>query len=361
MFEIKAQKTVCEIPPQKGNGRNSEGDFITLKDGTIMFAYSRYNSDGGEDDDSCDIAALYSYDNGESFTDMRILVKAEDLGVKNLMCVSLMRMQNGDIGLFFLKKLENGFSEYYLLRSDDEGKSFYSQKKCFPDTYKSYYVVNNARVLRTSDSRLFVPAASHRTGFDEKNELQFDYYAFSLLFCSEDDGNTWKEINVKFANPNPNSETGLQEPGITELKNGSLYTYFRTDCLCQYESISVDGGKTWTTPSPSIFTSPESPMLIRKNPYSGKYYSIYNPVPFYNTRNEDEDFFQAGRTPIILRESNDGINFSNEIILENDENKGYCYPAVHFIDEKTLLISFCAGGKEDGSCLNKTVIKKILL
>lgn len=361
MFKIKEQKIVCEIPPQKGNGRNSEGDFLKLKDGTIMFAYSRYNSDGMEDDDSCDIAALFSYDNGETFTDRKILVTAEEMGTKNLMCVSLMRMENGDIGLFFLKKLANGFSEYYLLRSDDEGKTFCHHTKCFPHTFSSYYVVNNCRVLKTSDGRLFVPAASHRKGVDKNGESEFDYYAYSLLFVSEDDGFTWKELNVKFTNPNPDSETGLQEPGITELANGSLYTYFRTDCLCQYESFSPDSGKKWTPPAPSRFTSPESPMLIKKNPYSGKYYSVYNPVPFYNTRIENEEFFHAGRTPIIIKESNDGINFSNEVILEGDENRGYCYPALFFIDEKTILTSFCAGGKEDGSCLNKTIIKKILL
>lgn len=361
MFEIEEQKTVCEIPPQEGNGRNSEGDFITLKDGTIMFAYSRYNSDGGEDDDSCDVAALFSYDNGETFTERRILVTAEELGTKNLMCISLMRMANGDVGLFFLKKLSNGFSEYHLMRSSDEAKTFYHKTKCFPHVFGSYYVVNNCRVLRTSDGRLFVPAASHRRGIDKNGELHFDYYAYSLLFVSEDDGFTWRELNIKFTNPNPNSETGLQEPGITELSDGSLYTYFRTDCLCQYESISVDGGSKWTSPVPSRFTSPESPMLIKKNPYSGKYYCVYNPVPFYNTRVENEDFFQAGRTPIILRESDDGINFSNEIVLEDDENKGYCYPAVFFTNENTMLISFCAGGKEDGSCLNKTIIKKIIL
>lgn len=361
MFEIKEQKIVCEIPPVKGNGRNSEGDFITLKDGTIMFAYSRYNSDGMEDDDSCDIAALFSYDNGETFTDRRILVTAESLDTRNLMCVSLMRMGNGDIGLFFLKKLANGNSEYHLFRSNDEAKTFYHQTKCLPNTFSSYYVVNNCRVLKTKDGKLFIPAASHRRGVNADGELDFDYYAFSLLYVSEDDGFTWEEKNIKFAISDPNSETGLQEPGITELPDGSLYAYFRTDRQYQYESFSADGGNKWTPPAPSRFSSPESPMLIKKNPYSGKYYCAYNPVPLYNTWKEIEEFFHAGRTPIILRESLDGINFSNEIILEGEEERGYCYPAMYFLDEKTILVSFCAGGLEDGSCLNKTIIKKISL
>ncbi len=359
MFTIKEQKIVCEILPTENNGRNSEGDFITLKDGTIMFAYSRYNSADGEDDDACDIAALFSYDNGESFTDGRILIKATDFGVKNLMSVTLRRMCNGDLGVFFLKKEPNGNSEVILCCSDDEGKSFYKKTRCVPCTFPSYHVMNNCRVLKTTDNKWFIPVALHRKGVDSDGELDFDYYAFCLLFMSEDDGETWRELPHKFTNPAPYTETGLQEPGITEFKNGTLYTYFRTDCMCQYESFSCDGGKTWTTASPSKFTSPESPMLIIKNPYSGKFYAIYNPTPNYNGREITEEFFHAGRTPIVLRESEDGIHFSDLAIIEDDEDRGYCYPSLYFLDEKTILTSFCSGGKEDGSCLNKTTIKKI--
>ncbi len=360
-FEIKNQKTVCEICPSETNGRNSEGDFITLSDGTIMFAYSRYNSKGSEDDDSCDIAALFSFDNGESFTDSKILVKAEDFGVKNLMSVTLRRMNNGDLGLFFLKKELNGNSEIILCRSDDEGKSFYKATKCVPIIFPSYYVINNCRVLKTNDGKWFIPVASHRKGTNSNGELDFDYYAFCTVYCSEDDGESWYELPEKFVNPVPNSETGLQEPGIAELDNGTLYAYFRTDGMCQYESFSADCGKRWTPVTPSQFTSPESPMLIRKNPYSGKYYAIYNPIPNYNGRNIPEDFFHAGRTPIVLRESENGMDFSDLAVIEDDEKRGYCYPAMYFLSDSTMLVSFCAGGKEDGSCLNKTVIKKITI
>ena len=361
-FEIKEQKTVCTLSPSQDNGRNSEGDFITLKDGRIMYAYSRYNSAGGEDDDSCDIAAVFSEDKGESFGGMKILMKAADFGVKNLMSVTLRRMNNGDLGLFFLKKELNGNSEVILCRSKDEGETFYKKTKCVPETFPSYYVLNNCRVLGADNGKWYIPVASHRKGENSDGETEFDYYAFSLLYFSDDDGETWREIPHKFTNPVPYSETGLQEPGITELESGTLYAYFRTDCMCQYESFSSDGGKTWTQASPSRFTSPESPMLIRKNPYSGKYYAIYNPVPNYNGKEFPEDFFHAGRTPIVIRESDNGLDFSESLaVIEDDPSRGYCYPAAFFTDKKTMLVSFCAGGREDGACLNKTVIKKIKL
>jgi hypothetical protein len=49
---------VCDLAPTKGNGRNSEGDFLRAPNGDILFAYSRYNTSGGGDDAPCDIALI---------------------------------------------------------------------------------------------------------------------------------------------------------------------------------------------------------------------------------------------------------------------------------------------------------------
>ena len=43
------QKTVLELPHQAGNPRNSEGAFITLKDGRIMFIYTKFYGDSWSD------------------------------------------------------------------------------------------------------------------------------------------------------------------------------------------------------------------------------------------------------------------------------------------------------------------------
>ena len=36
-------RPALELPPGPGNPRNSEGDFIELKDGRVLYAYSRFN------------------------------------------------------------------------------------------------------------------------------------------------------------------------------------------------------------------------------------------------------------------------------------------------------------------------------
>ena len=43
-------RKICDFAPNKENNRNSEGDFLRLKDGSIIFIYSRYGAAGFEGD-----------------------------------------------------------------------------------------------------------------------------------------------------------------------------------------------------------------------------------------------------------------------------------------------------------------------
>ena len=66
-------KIIRDFAPSKDNNRNSEGAFITLKNGNIMFAYSRYGGEGDDDGAAADIYASVSVDGGESFGEMTLL------------------------------------------------------------------------------------------------------------------------------------------------------------------------------------------------------------------------------------------------------------------------------------------------
>ena len=102
--------------PQEGNPRNSEGSFLRLKDGRIVFAYSRYSGTSSDDGAYCEIAAMYSSDNGETFSEPKILVRPDkSRGETNCMSVSLLELPNGDAGLFYLVKHTGMWSEMILL------------------------------------------------------------------------------------------------------------------------------------------------------------------------------------------------------------------------------------------------------
>lgn len=359
---VSKSEVIRLLPPQPGNARNSEGDFVRLRDGRILFAYSRYNSDASDDGASCDIAGLYSDDNGLHFSEEPvIIVPASAHHTRNLMSVSLLRLQNGQLALFYLCK-HDPYSEYYMRLANEDETAFGEPVRCLPFGEKSYNVVNNARVVQLADGRLLIPAALHKMTTDENGNPEPDYFAHCRVYGSDDNGKSWKNLSGLISLPQPGySETGLQEPGLIELPDGRLYQYFRTDRMFQFESFSSDRGETWTTPVASRFTAPESPMLIRRNPYSGQYFAFWNPIPLYNGRiAPDAKWVDAGRTPFVFAVSENGTDFSQYTVLEEDPTHGYCYPSVFFLGEKEMLLSYCSGGPEDGMCLAKTTVRRLV-
>lgn len=98
-------RTVLSLPAGKGNSRNSEGDFAVLKDGRIFFAYSKFVSGTGDDHDQCVIAARTSSDKGETWSDDRIVARNEIDPKGNVMSVSLLRLRDGRLAMFYACKL----------------------------------------------------------------------------------------------------------------------------------------------------------------------------------------------------------------------------------------------------------------
>src|SRR5438477_11558382 len=87
------------LPPAANNPRNSEGDFITLKNGIIMFAYSRFTG-GTADDSNAELAAIYSGDRGKTWSLRYEPLIAND-AKQNGMSVSLVRLSDTAIALVY--------------------------------------------------------------------------------------------------------------------------------------------------------------------------------------------------------------------------------------------------------------------
>ncbi len=372
-MKIKSSEIVHELRTGQDNPRNSEGSFARLKDGRILFVYSRFHGDSWLDEAPSDIAALTLQADGCALCSKtpEILVSTGEYeDAANIMSSSLLRMENGELGLFYCIKRDRPaesvndydpmISEYVLRRSgDDQSFPKESEVLCSSPMFKGYIVVNNDRVLKTSSGRLLVPFARHRCAYTP-TRVRFDGIGEIKVLYSDDDGFSWKEMYGEIALPSTSHVwNGFQEPGMMELPNGTLYLYIRTELMCQYESFSPDNGVTWTPAQPSRFTSPVSPMKIAQNPFNGHYYAVWNPIPNYNGRKIAPT--TMGRTPLVIAESTDGLNFSEYAVLEDDPNRGFCYPAIFFIDEKNLLVSYCSGWPEEGNNLCSTTIRHITL
>jgi len=72
--------TVLSLQPAPDNPRNSEGDFINLDDGRILFVYSHYDDTSSSDHATAYLAGRYSDDGGKTWTEEdEIILKNEVL------------------------------------------------------------------------------------------------------------------------------------------------------------------------------------------------------------------------------------------------------------------------------------------
>lgn len=349
-------KIVHDLAPGSENQRNSEGAFITLKDGRILFAYSLYGA-GFYDESNADIATIISADGGETWSEPKTILTAETHGTKNIMSVSLLRLGSGEIGIFYLVKAGLHDLRLVMRRSKDESTTWSEPEFCIKRL--GYNVVNNDRVIMLSNGRLILPSAHHAVRLQPAND-SFPY-AVNYFYYSDDDGKTWFENDCAVSLNSPHTKSGLQEPGILELTPGTLWCWARTDMGRQYEYFSRDFGLTWSNPEPSRFTSPCSPLSMKRIPATGQLLAVWNPTPNYPTYRID--FGKKGDRKRLLCAIGDcnGAQWSDPVILEDDDESGYCYTAIHFT-ESAVLLAYCAGNDvKDYSILSRLRIRKIEL
>ncbi len=336
---------------EAGNPRNSEGTFLETGKNEILFVYSRFRGHDPADHAYADLCLMRSRDGGRTFDEGRVILTCEGEEGVNMMSPSLLRMENGDVGLFYLVRMTYTITRIYLRRSADGGRNWGERVLCSPQD--DFFVVNNDRVVRLAGGRILIPVASHRAGpgyFDGRSEAMF--------LLSDDDGRSWRMASGKCTLPQArHCSSGLQEPGAAELKNGVLWGWARTELGRQYEMFSLDGGDSWTAAQPSRFTSPNSPLCMKRG-NDGRLYAVWNPIPEYNGRKK-VDYFTGGRTPLVIASSgDDGRTFSEPVAFEWDEESGYCYCAICFTED-ALLLAYCAGGRQERSCLVKTRIRRV--
>lgn len=350
---IKIGREVLFLTAKEGNPRNGEGTFLRLDNGAILFVYSRFSGNDWGDECAADIASLTSYDEGETWVDERIIFH-HDADSRNYMCPSLIRMNNGDVGLIFLKKAKKNESSIPCFsRSADEGKTFSTPRK-FSDDDSIYWVIENDHLIKLQNGRILLPANMHST--TENGEVKIIGHGLKCIFATDDDGNSWYELSerqdIPFADK---SETGLQETTLFQHKNGKICALSRTDLAFQFECFSDDNGKTWTQPSPNtFFTSPDSPLLMKN---VGRFtVAVFNPIPNYTTR-PNADGNTWGRTPLVCAVSeDDGNSFKKIFALEDDPENGFCYPAIIEGDDY-FLVSYYHSNNTESPLTSCKIIK----
>lgn len=354
-----AGRIIADLAPGPGNPRNSEGAFAGLRDGGILLVYSRFDGESFSDHAKARLAARRSADGGRTWSADEFIATPGEEDAMNLMSVSLLRLGNGDLGLFYLVRRSWLDMRMVLRRSADDGRTWGPSVVCMPGA--AYYVVNNDRVVRLTSGRLVIPAALHRRRGDRNETRSVDWRGIASFYLSDDDGRTWREAPGLVTLPVVHSNSGLQEPGVVELPDGRLWGWARTDLGRQYEFFSADGGETWTVASPSRFTSPNSPLSIKRLPGSAQLLAIWNPAPAYETRELRAP--GGDRTPLVLAVGPGPTGkWTPARVIDGpgEPTAGYSYTAIHFTGESVLL-AYCAGGEADRNRLTRLRLREIPL
>jgi len=332
------KEIVLRLEPGKGNPRNSEGDFIQLKNGSILFVYSHFTGGTG-DNASAYLAGRKSKDGGITWDKEDLKIISNEGGM-NTMSVSLLRLENGEIVLFYLRKNSETDCIPYMRISTDEAKTWGEPKRCIPT--EGYHVVNNDRLIQLPNGRIIFPTSLH--------EAPNWGYGKVITYYSDDKGNTWKK-SQQVANP---ENIILQEPGIVELKGGKIMLFSRTESGVQYFSFSDDYGETWSAIEPGNIKSPLSPASIARIPSTGDLLLLWN-------NNYEKGRDGGKRTPYNLAISKDeGKTWEKVKSVESDPAGWYCYTAIDFTKDH-ILLAHCAGDTKTNNGLSTTQITRLSL
>ena len=376
----KIGKEVLFLATGEGNPRNGEGTFARLKDGRIMAAYTHYYGDDWHDHAIARICAVYSSDEGESWSEPTTLLE-KDEEAQNIMSPSLIRLANGDLGMIYLRKFvmpDTGITCMpVFVSSGDEGESWSEPVHCqIPD---GYYCVINDGVTVLKSGRILVPASYYGIRHDAFKTCTLNLGprkgGVVYIAYSDDNGRTWDFLTDPIHSPYED-KVGLAEPGIYEYENGELWLYCRTAYGNQYQSFSKDNGVTWTIPAPNFcFTSPDSPMRVKR--VDGRTVAVFNPFGFNCLSQSAEEWGSPKRTPLLVAVSeDDGRSFDTTgrtpadsgakgfkefreklYYIEDDLKDSYCYPAIIATKDGFLVSYYHSNGTP--VCLNSMKIIKI--
>lgn len=339
----KSQTLALQLNPGPDNPRNSEGDFITLKDGRILFIYSHYTGTSTSDHAPAYLAGRYSSDGGKTWSQTdRLIVDRE--GDMNVMSVSLLRLNDGTIGLWYLKKNSETDCKPLLRISRDEGETWSAPIACITDK-NGYFVLNNNRVIQLKNGRLLMAVALHRS-----ENGKWSAKATLYSYFSDDNGKTWKSGT---AVPN-DTDIITQEPGVIELKDGRVMMFIRASGGKQQLSFSSDKGETWSHIEESNIYSPISPASIARIPKTGDLLLVWN-----NNKKTEAGWHGGVRTPLTIAVSKDeGKTWQHIKNIEADPDGWYCYIAIHFT-KKEVLLGYCAGSQSKKTHLSVTNITRL--
>ncbi len=314
-----------KVQKRERGPRGMMGDFLQLKDGSILFSYTQ---DGG-------IVAKRSPDKGKTWGEEFLLVARPKPPAKGRYChPSFLRLASGEILLSYIYSthpMTPYFGHNYLRRSADEGKTWTRQYCMTP--YPGYVIAHNDRLHMLSNGRIICPAeykAYYPSSRDHSGYV-------GITFYSDTQGHTW-QVSKNTVDMKP---VEVQEADVVELKDGRLMMFARTYSGYPVRAYSKDKGETW---------SKGEPMKELKMPYAGL--PTVRRIPstgdllfmWISERSVDKENPKIARRCALSSciSKDEGKTFLHKRHIARDPEDDFGYQAVEFLEGDIALAGYHA-------------------
>lgn len=250
-------RDIAPIGP--GNPRNGEGSFCRLRDGRLLFAYSRYSGHG--DLDPSVVARRISADGGKTWGRDATLVSD---GTHTVGHPGLARLPNSALGMSYMVIRGRHDAATLFRVSADDGETW-SKPTRISDGVHGYITAPHDCLRLYGGGRLIQVCHAR----DSRSRLCV------LVYTSDDAGATWANRTGKgLYHP-----TGkMNEGSIARLSRpGHLLMHCRTQSGWFWQSVSSDNGTTWGAPTRSPVRSSESPAKLYNVPGSATLVMLFAP------------------------------------------------------------------------------------
>jgi len=231
------ENLVVKFPRAVHGYRGNMGDFILLKDGSLMMSYTSLdvegiNSPGIEAIKSSDLGKTW----GEPFT---VIPKPRQPNAKGIFRhPGFIRLPNGEILISYIYNTLPSTPYYghsYYRRSDDEGQTWGDQFILTPHPglvnlhNDRLQILSTGRILAIAEYKAYMPDTNDHSGY------------VGISFFSDDMGYGW-QVSKNTVDMYP---IEVQEPDAVELKDGRILMFGRTYSGHPVRAYSSDGGETW--------------------------------------------------------------------------------------------------------------------
>jgi len=320
---------LSDVHPLKWNKgvhgyRGSMGDFIQLKDGSVLMSFAQN-----------DIMAVKSTDQGKTWGEPFVLVpKPKPPAKGSFGAPSFLRLKDGHILLSYIYTTYPTTPYYghnYYRRSNDEGQTWTDQFAMTP--HPGYFLVHNDRLFTLSTGRI-VAMAEYKAHYPSSQ----DHSGYvGTAFYSDDNGYSW-QVSENIVDMMP---VEVQEADGIELKDGRVMMFARTYSGYPVRAYSDNGCQTWSKGEAiKELNMPYAGLpTVRRIPSTGDLLFIWISEKSANKEKEGV-YYRCALTAAISKD--EGKTFVNFRHIRRDPEDDFGYQCVEFIGNDLALVGYHA-------------------